>query len=146
MKNTGMVRPLDLLGRIVFPKEIRFSLNIDAGEKIEFFIDVETKLMIVQKYCGVSCKMCNSPYELSYFKGSLLCKTCMFDLKENIGVSKIPIAKEMKNIEKRAYKTSDQMLEQLRELIRKYPNAKLRDYAKCLEVSNGRISQLKKLL
>ncbi|MNW53492.1 Stage V sporulation protein T [compost metagenome] len=141
-----MVRPLDSLGRMVIPKEIRFTLDIDAGDALEFILDAESKLMSVQKYCGVSCKLCTSPDELSYFKGSLLCKTCMIDLKGYIGVSKIPVAKELKNIEKRAYKASDQMLEQLRELIRKYPNAKLREYAKWLQVSRGRISQLKKLL
>lgn len=36
MKDTGMIRSLDSLGRIVVPVEIRMTRNIDIGDPIEF--------------------------------------------------------------------------------------------------------------
>lgn len=36
MKRTGMKRPLDNLGRIVIPSEIRETLDINIGDAIEF--------------------------------------------------------------------------------------------------------------
>ena len=37
MKNTGIVRRMDDLGRIVIPKEIRKTLRIKDGESLEIF-------------------------------------------------------------------------------------------------------------
>lgn len=48
MKNTGIVRKIDDLGRIVVPKEIRKSLNISTGEDIQFY--VENDNIILKKY------------------------------------------------------------------------------------------------
>ncbi len=39
MKSTGVVRKIDELGRIVVPKEIRRTLNINDGEEVEIFVD-----------------------------------------------------------------------------------------------------------
>ena len=36
MKATGIVRRVDDLGRIVFPKEIRRTLRIREGDPLEF--------------------------------------------------------------------------------------------------------------
>ncbi len=41
MKETGVVRRIDDLGRIVIPKEIRRSLRIRDGELLEVFVDKE---------------------------------------------------------------------------------------------------------
>ena len=48
MKNTGIVRRLDDLGRIVIPKEIRKTMNITTGEPIEIY--VEKDALILKKY------------------------------------------------------------------------------------------------
>ncbi|WP_346836070.1 AbrB/MazE/SpoVT family DNA-binding domain-containing protein [Paenibacillus polymyxa] len=148
MKTTGMSRPLDSLGRIVIPKEIRLTMGIYAGDSLEFFVDPEACLLSVSKYNGVSCKMCNSIEELTYFKNSFLCKNCIQELKENNSDYKIPIPVVRKTIskEKRPSIPLDQQLEKLRELIRENPNAKQNEYAQQLEVSQSRISMLKKLL
>ncbi|WP_420916525.1 AbrB/MazE/SpoVT family DNA-binding domain-containing protein [Paenibacillus thiaminolyticus] len=37
MKDTGMIRSLDSLGRIVIPVEIRNARNIEIGDAVEFF-------------------------------------------------------------------------------------------------------------
>ena len=39
MKNTGIVRCIDDLGRIVIPREIRRTLNIGKNEPLEMFVE-----------------------------------------------------------------------------------------------------------
>lgn len=148
MKNTGMIRSLDSLGRIVIPKEMRKSMNIDVGDPLEFYIDAETGFLSMHKYTGVSCKMCNSVENLTYFKDSFLCKRCTHELKGNIGVSRIPVpvVKEPARQEKRTHQPSHLLIQRLRELLHEHPHAKQGEYAQWLGVSQGRISQLKKLL
>lgn len=48
MKSTGIVRKVDELGRIVIPKELRRTLNIEEGTPIEIFVDGNQ--IILQKY------------------------------------------------------------------------------------------------
>ena len=52
MKQTGVTRRIDELGRIVIPKEIRKKLKINEGENIEIYIDEEEKI-ILKKYSNV---------------------------------------------------------------------------------------------
>lgn len=65
MKETGIIRKIDELGRIVLPKEIRRSLGIKDGEDLEIFVDKAgiylqkySRLLpyheIVYKLCGYS--------------------------------------------------------------------------------------------
>lgn len=37
MKATGIVRRIDDFGRIVIPREVRETLNIECGEALEIF-------------------------------------------------------------------------------------------------------------
>lgn len=48
MKNTGIVRNLDNLGRIVIPKEMRRVLGIEEKDPIEILIQDEN--IILKKY------------------------------------------------------------------------------------------------
>ncbi|PXW92969.1 AbrB family transcriptional regulator [Streptohalobacillus salinus] len=48
MKSTGIVRKTDHLGRIVLPKELRRSLEIDTKDPLEIFVDGEK--IILSKY------------------------------------------------------------------------------------------------
>lgn len=48
MKNTGVVRKIDELGRIVIPKEIRKNLNIHNNEDVQIY--VEEDKIILKKY------------------------------------------------------------------------------------------------
>ncbi|MBY7740220.1 AbrB/MazE/SpoVT family DNA-binding domain-containing protein [Paenibacillus polymyxa] len=147
MKNTGMTRPLDTLGRIVIPIEIRNTTGIEIGDPLEFYMDDEKGILGIGKYNGVSCKLCNSAQDLSYFKSSLLCRECILDMKGNIGVTLIPITTvKKKPKESRVHRPTLQLLKNLRQLMLEHPEAKQSEYAKLLGVSQGRISQLKKLL
>lgn len=46
MKATGIIRPLDQLGRIVLPIELRRVLNIANGDKVEIFTDDNGYIML----------------------------------------------------------------------------------------------------
>lgn len=48
MKETGMIRRLDDLGRVVIPKEIRTSLHLDEGDPMEILVD--DKSVVFRKY------------------------------------------------------------------------------------------------
>jgi len=48
MKATGIVRKLDVLGRIVLPMELRRNLDIQEQDPLEIFVD-EDKI-ILRKY------------------------------------------------------------------------------------------------
>lgn len=48
MKETGMVRKVDHLGRLVLPMELRRNLGIGTGDPVEFYVDGE--LLILKKY------------------------------------------------------------------------------------------------
>lgn len=42
MKNTGIVRRLDELGRITLPKELRDVRGIRVGDPVEIYVDGDT--------------------------------------------------------------------------------------------------------
>lgn len=48
MKDTGVIRKIDELGRIVIPKEIRKNLNIRNGEDVQIY--VEEDRIVLKKY------------------------------------------------------------------------------------------------
>ena len=47
MKETGIVRRIDDLGRIVIPREIRRTLGIKEGDPLEIFTDKEGEIILV---------------------------------------------------------------------------------------------------
>ena len=48
MKNTGIIRKIDELGRIVLPKELRKALNINSGD--DFQITIDDHIILLEKY------------------------------------------------------------------------------------------------
>ena len=50
MKETGVSRRIDELGRIVIPKEIRKNLKIREGDQMEFY--VEKEYVVLKKHIG----------------------------------------------------------------------------------------------
>ena len=48
MKETGIVRRIDELGRIVIPKEIRKNFHIDEGDPMEIYI--QDGGIVIKKY------------------------------------------------------------------------------------------------
>jgi len=62
LKQTGVTRKIDELGRIVIPKEIRKNLGIRDGETLEIFTSEDSiilkKYFEVRKYEDLSNKLC----------------------------------------------------------------------------------------
>ena len=73
MKSTGIVRPIDDLGRIVLPIEIRKTLELSPKDSGEIFIDGNR--IVLQKY-QPGCIFCGNHEELTYYKGKLVCREC----------------------------------------------------------------------
>ncbi|MDN4090971.1 AbrB/MazE/SpoVT family DNA-binding domain-containing protein [Paenibacillus polymyxa] len=152
MKSTGMTRPLDALGRIVIPKEMRRVLNYEIGDPIEFFLDKEVGILCLRKYIGVACMLCGSLENLTYFKDSFMCVNCIRELKSHPGSDTLPVTYTAtadpvrEKTKKRMYHSARELVDELRKLIESDPNASQKEYAKQLGISQGRVSQLKKLL
>ncbi|MBP3907206.1 MAG: AbrB/MazE/SpoVT family DNA-binding domain-containing protein [Peptostreptococcaceae bacterium] len=76
MKSTGIVRKIDELGRIVIPKELRRTLNIEEGDPLEIFVDGEQ--LILKKYePDNECIFCRGGKFVIEFKGKKVCTNCI---------------------------------------------------------------------
>ncbi len=74
VKATGIVRPVDQLGRIVLPKSLRKNLDIKVDDPIEIF--VEDEYIILQKYYP-KCIFCESKENVKPFKNRYICQDCI---------------------------------------------------------------------
>lgn len=79
MKKTGMTRPVDELGRVVIPKEIRTSLGIDVKDRLEILMDGDA--IVLRKY-NPNCVFCGSAEAVEEVMGKNICKTCLEKLKK----------------------------------------------------------------
>ena len=79
MKNSGIIRQTDKLGRVVIPVELRRKFGIEKEDSLEIFIDGSN---IVLKKFESNCIFCGSFRELSEYKNRLICKKCLHTLKE----------------------------------------------------------------
>ncbi|MDQ0496860.1 AbrB/MazE/SpoVT family DNA-binding domain-containing protein [Paenibacillus brasilensis] len=134
MKDIGMTRNIDALGRILIPKEILITCNIQPCDIIEFFVDEENGVVAFE-YSTQSCKFCGSREELTYFKSRLICEECRYLIK-NGGTSKTRIPP------KRIAPSKEITIQLLRFLMMEYPNATQQQYADRLGISQARVSQL----
>jgi len=74
MKSTGIVRKIDDLGRMVIPKELRETLNLNKKDPMEIF--VEEDKIILKKY-EPGCIFCGDVDETVDYKGKVVCKDCL---------------------------------------------------------------------
>lgn len=74
MKSSGIFRAIDGLGRVVIPKEIRDSLNIDNRDLFE--ICVENNSIVLQKKESL-CVMCKTSENLVDFDDKKICVECI---------------------------------------------------------------------
>ena len=75
MRLTGMVRPVDKMGRVVIPKEIRRQLNVE-NERDIFEIFMEGDTVILRKF-NPNCVFCNALSNTLDFNGQTVCKSCI---------------------------------------------------------------------
>ncbi|WP_342563757.1 AbrB/MazE/SpoVT family DNA-binding domain-containing protein [Paenibacillus sp. FSL R7-0345] len=149
MKDTGMIRSLDSLGRIVVPVEIRMTRNIDIGDPIEFFI-LNDEIIVLRKYTSTECTFCRSLDHVTYYKDQFICNTC---LKELGNPARIP--EEAEPVQEAAADSPDsarsgrrtkteEMSQRLEKAIADHPYANQKELAEVLGISQARVSQLKR--
>ena len=86
MKATGIVRKVDSLGRVVLPKGLRKIYNIRENQTaLEIYVDGEE--IILKKY-DPSCVFCGEAKGVTNFKGKLICKDCLENIKESLTIGK----------------------------------------------------------
>lgn len=74
MKNTGVCKTIDDLGRIVLPKEIRKSLGFDIRSSVELYVEDDS---LIIKKAKESCIFCGSSDDLTEFKEKNVCQKCI---------------------------------------------------------------------
>lgn len=79
MKSTGIVRKVDELGRVVIPKELRRTLNIEEKDALEIYVDGER--IILRKY-EPACIFCGNAEDIHTFKGRNICASCLDQLRQ----------------------------------------------------------------
>lgn len=83
VKNTGIVRRLDELGRITLPIELR--RNLDIGEKDPVEIYVSDDMIILKKFAPVD-TFTGSREELVEFHGKMVSKDSIKELAKIAGI------------------------------------------------------------
>ena len=91
MKETGVVRRLDELGRVVIPKEIRKRLKINNGDMVDIFVSNDK--IVLQKYNPFSSDLLPISAMITAVKNVYECDITIFD-KSKIICSTI---QELKN-------------------------------------------------
>ena len=74
MKSTGIVRPLDSLGRVVLPIELRRVLGLSPKDPVEIFVDGD--YILLKKY-QPSCVFCDSMEDITVYNGKNVCADCI---------------------------------------------------------------------
>ena len=77
MKESGIVRNVDNVGRVVIPVEIRKIMSISEGDPVE--IVKENNQIILRKY-HVGCIFCGEDNGIKEFKGMNVCSGCKKEL------------------------------------------------------------------
>jgi len=82
LKSTGITRPVDNLGRIVLPMELRRTLGIVANEdRMEIFVDGGD--IILRKFVR-GCTFCGETKDLKLFSKQYVCKNCRDELRKEL--------------------------------------------------------------
>lgn len=77
MKSTGIVRPVDSLGRVVLPVELRRALGIEYKDLIEIY--VEGNSIVLRKQTD-ACAICGGKGTIDV-GGKKICSRCLKTIK-----------------------------------------------------------------
>lgn len=81
MKDYGIVRQTDPLGRIVIPLEVLEIRDIQHGDKVE--ITSNGSEIFINKHAD-KCEVCRGIKELKDFKNKRICLGCISYIKVNL--------------------------------------------------------------
>ena len=74
MKKTGVYRRVDELGRIVIPKEIRDSQEINIKDPMEIYTDGNS---VILKKLEDNCIFCGRTKDITKYKDKIICSKCI---------------------------------------------------------------------
>lgn len=80
IENTGVVRKVDELGRLTIPKEIRDSKRISKNTPLQIYVEGDK---IIVENTEIGCSFCNKKKSLYEFKGKMVCKECIKNIKKS---------------------------------------------------------------
>ena len=78
MKATGIVRKVDVLGRIVLPIELRKNLDIEKEDPIEIYVDGD--YILLKKY-EPACIFCGNAKDVKRVCDKNVCADCMKEIQ-----------------------------------------------------------------
>ena len=78
METTGIVKKIDLQGRIALPVEMRREHDMMIDESVEV---MDTPDGILIKPHHMCCIFCKSYTELTEVKGQIVCRPCIAEIK-----------------------------------------------------------------
>ena len=77
MKDMGISRKIDELGRVVLPIEVRQMLSLAEKDSVGFYLDSDGQALILKK-CVPSCFCCQSTENLRVLPHEkYICKNCL---------------------------------------------------------------------
>lgn len=79
MKDTGIIRKVDRLGRIVLPSETRKKLDISPKDDLEIYSEGEC---IVLKKSSSTCTFCGNTENTDQLKDKSVCQDCIDEIKQ----------------------------------------------------------------
>lgn len=78
MGDTGIVRRIDALGRIVIPVELRRTLGINVHDPLSMRLDGDS--IVIERYAA-SCAICGAEGEMVTVKDRAVCADCIGAVK-----------------------------------------------------------------
>jgi transcriptional pleiotropic regulator of transition state genes len=83
VKSIGVVRRLDMLGRIVLPKDLRRTMSIGSNAPMEILVHEDS--IILKKY-EPECIFCGNAENVQDFRGKKVCTDCARDLYNHMTI------------------------------------------------------------
>ena len=154
IRSIGIVRPLDELGRIVIPIELRRFIGISQGDTIEFFIDNASQRIMMRPYRTQECLFCQSMEQLIYFRERFICAACLQELfpeqqagsQQSANLEIAVVLENQSNLDagaaRRPRQKTSELIRKLNEVMAIYPSENQSKWAERIGVSPSRVSQL----
>jgi transcriptional pleiotropic regulator of transition state genes len=80
MKALGIVRPMDGVGRVILPKEVRRFLDINKGTRMEFLVGDDSSIILQKHY--PNCIICGGKDDNKIYNLKYICNKCIEGIKQ----------------------------------------------------------------
>jgi transcriptional pleiotropic regulator of transition state genes len=81
IKNTGIVRKVDDLGRFVLPMELRRVLGVGIHSEMEISLDDVNGWVVIEPY-NKECHFCGDAKDVNEYLGKRVCDRCVSNMVE----------------------------------------------------------------